>query len=132
MSLFNQVNAQGGVLRAAMRGTALRNEIISNNIANNDVPGFRARQVDFEGTLRDALGEFPHNARSRMNMNLDHVEPTVRYRNLGFHYRIDGNSVDIEVEMVKLYQNSMKFDTLVSSMMANSERMRNVLQAGRQ
>lgn len=126
MSLFNQLTAQGSVLRAAMVGTAKRNEVIANNIANADVPGFRARQVHFEDSLLEAIGNYPH-PRHR-NIDTSGVRPTVHFQDPGFHYRIDGNNVDIEVEMVRLYQNSMRFETFVSSMQANSQRMSTVLQ----
>jgi flagellar basal-body rod protein FlgB len=128
MSLFNQLNAQGGILRAALIGSAKRNEVIVNNIANADVPGFRARRVEFENSLREAVGNYPH-PRHR-NVDTSGVTATVHFQNPGTHYRIDGNNVDIEVEMVRLYQNSMKFDTLISSITANSQRMRTVLQQG--
>ena len=124
MSLFSELNAQSSVLRAAMRGTATRNEIIVNNIVNADVPGFRAREVAFEEHLQEMIGTFPLNR----SIDLDNFAPTVRFRNPGFQYRTDGNTVDIDVEMVSLYQNAMRFDTVVSSLMVNSERMRMVLQ----
>lgn len=126
MSLFTQLNAQGSVLRAALQGSAKRNSVIAHNIANADVPGFNARRVEFEQQLIDAIGHYPH-PRHR-NPDVSGVTPTVRYQNPHFYYRIDGNNVDIEVEMVKLYQNSMKFDTIVSSLTANSQMMRSVLQ----
>ena len=128
MSLFNQLNAQGSVLRAALVGTAKRNEAIVNNIANADVPGFRATRVEFEDSLREAVGNYPH-PRNR-NIDVSGVTPTVHLQNPGFHYRIDQNSVDIEQEMVMLYQNSMVFDTLISSVMTNSQRLRTVFQQG--
>lgn len=126
MSLFSQLGAQGSILRAAMVGKAKRNEVIANNITNADVPGFRARRVAFEDSLIEAIGHYPH-PRHR-SLDVSGVSPTVHLQDPGFHYRIDGNNVDIEVEMVRLYQNSMKFDTVVSSVMTNSQRLRTVLQ----
>ena len=130
MSLFSQIYAQGSVLSAGLRGTAARNEIIVNNIANADVPGFRARALDFEDHLTNLLGNYPHprfRARFRGIEQSDFI-PTVRYRNPGLFYRRDGNTVDIDIEMVNLYQNHMRFDTIVSSIMANSQRLRTVLE----
>ena len=124
MSLFSELNAQGSVLRAALVGTAKRNEVIANNIANADVPGFRGRRVEFESALLEAIGDYP---RSR-NIDVSGVAPVVHFQNPNFHHRTDQNNIDIEVEMVMLYQNSMKYDTLISSVMANSQRMRTVLQ----
>ena len=126
MSLFNELNAQGSVLRAALVGTARRNEVISNNIANADVPGFRAMRVDFEDSLIEAIGRYPRP--SNRNIDVSGFRPTVHLQNPGFHYRLDGNNVDIEVEMVRLFQNSMQFDTMVGSIMSNSQRLRTIFQ----
>lgn len=126
MSLFNQLNAQGSVLRAALQGTAKRNSVVANNIANADVPRFRAQRVEFESQLVEAIGHYPH-PRHR-SLDLSGVAPTVHFQTPGFHYRIDGNDVDIEVEMVRLYQNSMKFDTMIASVQTNSQRLRTIFQ----
>lgn len=39
----------------ALNGLALRGEVIANNVANAEVPGFRGSKVEFEATLRRAL-----------------------------------------------------------------------------
>ena len=44
------------VLQLALDGLSLRQQAISNNIANVDTPGFRASEVSFEGQLRRLLG----------------------------------------------------------------------------
>jgi len=129
-ALFNQLNAQSGILRASLRGAAMRNEVIANNIANADVPGFTARRVEFENSLRAAIGDYP-DVRHR-HVDLSDFRVSVHYQNRQFHYRIDGNNVDIEVEMVQLYQNSMRFDTMIASLQANSQRMQTVLRQGGQ
>ena len=128
MSLFSQIYAQGSVLSAGLRGTAARNEIIANNITNADVPGFRARELDFEEHLINLLGNYPRRRVGFRGIDRDDFTPTVRYRNPGLFYRRDGNSVDIDIEMVNLYQNHMRFDTIISSVMANSQRLRTVLE----
>ena len=126
MSMFAELNAQGSVLRAALVGTAKRNMVISNNIANADVPRFRAQRVEFEEALINAIGRYPHPRHRRIDVS--GVQPTTRFQNPGFHYRIDGNNVDIEIEMVNLYQNSMRFETIISSIQANSQRLRTIFQ----
>ena len=124
--LFEQLYAQGQVLGTALQGTLLRNQVISNNIANSDVPNFKASRVDFEQQMIDALGDFPRNRR----VDLSGVEPTIRTDRADLMQRIDNNNVDIEIEMVRLYENSMRFDTMVSSIIANSRRLNTVLQRG--
>jgi flagellar basal-body rod protein FlgB len=42
-------------LHGALDGLSLRQSVTADNIANVDTPGFRARSVDFETSLRSAI-----------------------------------------------------------------------------
>ena len=124
MRLFTELYSHGSILGASLRGHALRNEVISNNIANADVPGFNARRVEFETSLINAIGDYPRNRR----VDLSGFSPTVRFQNPAFHNRVDGSNVDIELEMVNLYQNALRYDVILTSVTANSQRLSTVLQ----
>jgi flagellar basal-body rod protein FlgB len=87
------------------------------------VVNFKASRVEFEDQMLAALGNAPRNR----SVDLSGVEPVIHRDPASTMHRIDGNNVDIEAEMVRLYQNSMRFDTLVSSVMANSRRLSTVL-----
>lgn len=43
-------------LQTALRGLATRQRVIAANVANIETPNFRAGEVDFESSLRQALG----------------------------------------------------------------------------
>ncbi|QIG42470.1 flagellar biosynthesis protein FlgB [Nocardioides anomalus] len=45
------------VLATALDGLTTRSEVIADNIANVDTPGFRASTVEFESSLRDAVAK---------------------------------------------------------------------------
>jgi flagellar basal-body rod protein FlgB len=42
-------------LHTALNGLSQRQQVIADNIANVDTPGFRAQSVDFEDSLRSAI-----------------------------------------------------------------------------
>ena len=52
------------VLYQAMRGLSTRQRVIADNIANIQTPGFQAGRVDFESSLRRAIGGGDPNATS--------------------------------------------------------------------
>ncbi len=52
---FASTDAVGFVLHTAINGLSQRQQVIADNIANVDTPGFRARSVDFETALSRAL-----------------------------------------------------------------------------
>jgi flagellar basal-body rod protein FlgB len=54
VSLF-ATDAVGAVLHGALNGISFRQNVIADNIANVDTPGFRATSVDFETSLRQAI-----------------------------------------------------------------------------
>jgi len=114
---------QNDILEAAMQGTVKRNQVIQNNIANNDVPNFKRSSVQFE----DRLAAVVDNARRTGNLNLGNAAPRVVRHNTTLRFRLDGNNVDIETEMVDLYQNSMRFETMVSGVMNNYRKIALVL-----
>jgi len=122
--LTQAIHHQNDVLGAALQGTFARHDAIMNNIANADVPGFTARTVVFEDALSDAISDW----RSTGRLNLSRARPSVRYQDTFNAFRMDGNNVDMEREMVALYINSVRADVLVNSVLHNSRQLNTVLQ----
>ena len=96
MGIFGPV-IQG--LGAALDMYQARHRVLAENVANAETPGFRARDLDFASALtrafeRDGAGE----ARGA-------GEPVVDTRAT---VKIDGNSVDLDTEMARLSENTMK------------------------
>jgi flagellar basal-body rod protein FlgB len=52
---FGVTDAVGFVLHTAINGLSERQDVIADDIANVDTPGFRARSVDFEAQLKAAI-----------------------------------------------------------------------------
>ena len=93
---FDYIN----VLDKAADAAWLRNEVISNNIANADTPGYKRQDVDFEAQLSKALGKADAD-------NMDAKVASLRSRELEakthsdfseYDYRLDENNVDIQVD----------------------------------
>ena len=54
-SIFSDDALQAASL--ALKGLSARQEVIGNNIANVDTPGYNAQQIDFETTLARTLNQ---------------------------------------------------------------------------
>lgn len=52
---FAASDAVSFVLHSAINGLSTRQQVIADNIANVDTPGFRARAVDFQSALSAAV-----------------------------------------------------------------------------
>lgn len=110
---FDYIN----VLDKAADASWLRNEAISNNIANVDTPGYKRQDVAFEVELEKALGK---NRYVSMDEKVSELKtsrlvgrPYTDYAN--YSYRLDGNNVDIENENVYLAENQLKYQGLLTS-----------------
>lgn len=121
--ILDKMYTQNEIIGAGMQASILRNEVITNNIANNDVPGYKKKTVEFEDALQSLL-ESPNRSDT---LDIKSITPRVKVVHEDFNYRLDGNNVDVESEMVDLYQNSIRYDAMTSSIISNGKRISLVL-----
>lgn len=119
--LTQALHTQNNIIGAALHGLSARMDVINNNIANNDVPGFRARAVDFEHSLAQALERWGQGRPG--DLDLGSAQPTLRFQNADTHFRMDRNNVDVEREMVQLFIASTKYEAMVNAVLNNSRRL---------
>jgi flagellar basal-body rod protein FlgB len=102
-------------LQRAMSGAQMRQELLANNLANANTPGFRRSDLDFHAALAQAFG----NGASASSPSSANVAAT-QFQAVqdGGQMRADGNDVDVDSEMSKLAQNSLDYQSLVSAMSA--------------
>ena len=110
-----------------------RNEVLNNNIANVDTPGYKRQDVTFSTYLETELNSTKGNNRIKTltkrpeDMDADGVYYNV-YTDYGnMSYRLDGNNVDIETETVELASNQLLYNGLIDSMSAEFGRIKTVI-----
>lgn len=105
------------VLDKAADASWLRNEAISNNIANVDTPGYKRQDVAFESVLKSAMGSSRYNTTDAKvaSIKSDRLAPRVYTDYANYSYRLDGNNVDVDNENVMLAENQLKYQGLISS-----------------
>lgn len=112
-SIYNYVN----ILDKAADASWIRNEVISNNIANVDTPNYKRQDVEFESYLLAQLEGANSSSLKKTvaGMDLDSLTSTIYTDSNSLSYRLDGNNVDIDTENVELASNQLKYQALVSS-----------------
>lgn len=123
--IYNYVN----ILDKAADAANLRNELISNNIANVDTPGYKRKDINFESILQAELGGEKNLSTAVKNANRDlaTLDPQVYTDNASLSYRLDGNNVDIATEESYLAENQIKYQALVDLMSQEFSRYKSVL-----
>ena len=124
-SAFDYIN----LLDKAADASWKRNEVISNNIANIDTPGFKRKDIDFHEVLTQALG---YNRCTTMdekvgNLMTGDLDVTVKTDYAGYSYRLDGNNVDLETENAMLAKNQLIYKGLMSSISQEFKNLATVL-----
>jgi flagellar basal-body rod protein FlgB len=121
---FNYIN----VLSKAADASSIRHGIISNNIANNDTPNYKRKDIEFQTYLAQELSSGSGNLDQKVaNANLNDINTTVYTDHSSLSYRLDGNNVDIDTESANLAENQIRYYTLLTSMTQEFSRIRSVL-----
>jgi len=124
-SNFDYIN----VLDKAADGSYLRNEAISNNIANATTPNYKRQDVAFEEALRSSiLGATEGSLDKKIhNVDLSTVRPTVFTDTGEVSYSLDGNNVDPETENIYLAKNQLYYQGVMNSISHEFETMRTAM-----
>jgi flagellar basal-body rod protein FlgB len=93
-------------LQQALAGSAERQQVLANNIANANTPGFRRSDVDFHGALAQALD----GGASPSQLESVGFAPQA---DMSSAMQADGNNVDVDTEMSNLSQNALDYQSLV-------------------
>jgi flagellar basal-body rod protein FlgB len=103
MTLFDSTQL---ALEAAMRGSALRQSLLTSNLANVNTPGYQRKDVDFHAALRAA---------QRTDQPLETVafQPTAATGSAERVMRPDGSGVDPDQEAAALAENGLEYQALV-------------------
>lgn len=115
-------------IERALDASWLRNDVISQNIANVDTPGYKRKVVQFEEFLNSEMktGQISQGASKLTSEGIKITEDPVNSS-----YRSDENNVDIENEMALLAANSIRYNTLIQKMNGDFQKLRNVIKGGR-
>ena len=124
-SAFDYIN----VLEKAADASWLRDQCISNNIANVDTPGYKRQDVDFESVLEKELGYRRSESMDEKvaNVNLSNLKVGAYTDAASYSYRTDRNNVDIENENVLLARNQLQYQGLMRSITAKFENLQRVM-----
>lgn len=116
-----------------------RNEVIAQNIANVDTPGYSRKTVSFEEQLSDAISQKSRFIGKRTDprhipigaSSVDDVQIQVTKDNKSLDMRLDGNNVDIENEMSQMAENNIRYEVLIQRMSGVFNKMKSVIREGR-
>jgi len=136
-----QLSRAHELMTKALDYRAARQDLIAGNIANEDTPFYRPRDISFAGKLQAEAKKIfnepqvatlklaqTNGAHFKSALESDSDQAQLFYRD-GHLARNDGNSVDLDVETTEMTKNSMMFQGLTSALKKESALFKAVLQA---
>lgn len=119
------------ILDKAADASWMRENVITNNIANIDTPGYKRQDVDFESVLQKALGKTKYSSLDKkvreLNQDLGKLTTTSYTDATNYSYRLDRNNVDENTENAELASESLRYQLLTTAITNNFSRMQTVL-----
>lgn len=117
--MFDRIDDQLRIQRAALGALTYRQELLASNIANADTPHFKARDIDFKGALESALaGQRTGRLATTSSRHLHQgAQPSfaeaARFRT-EFQPGIDGNTVNMDVERSAFAENALRLEATLT------------------
>ena len=112
-----------GVHAAALDVRARRTELIANNLANADTPGYQARDLDFRAAMARASGDQTQGGVHLTTTSPGHIggaasadaatSPDLKYRT-PLAPALDGNTVDTQLEQAAFAENAVRYQATLT------------------
>ncbi len=107
------------VLLGYLKVTADRQQIVASNIANVDTPGYHVKDINFQSAMQQVMLKGDD---AQLGPATNDVE--------GLPERPDGNNVNIDRESLLMAQNQLQFQTEVSLLHSEFNRLQLAINGG--
>jgi flagellar basal-body rod protein FlgB len=118
---------------------SIRSDLINGNIANIDTPNYKAKDISFEGVLRDSVQNIQNSGAKKLELattNPMHLKITefedgskeaTIFMRPNHAQRNDGNTVDLDVETTQMSKNAIMIEALTEAMKKRASLLKAVI-----
>jgi flagellar basal-body rod protein FlgB len=145
MVMLNKLDAALSFHQNALRVRGQRQELIAANIANADTPNYKARDIDFNAVMKNAVANINdqqfQNAQSlektsglhlngiRQNStSTNNISAQTMFRPI-VQGSVDGNTVDMDVERNQFADNAIRYEASLTMLNNELKKMTAALQS---
>lgn len=111
---MSDISTGNRILSRLMSATALRERVLAENVANQNVPGYQRRDVSFEEAFRQRIASGRPHEDVEPKVTIDTASPAGP----------DGNNVSLELETSAMRENRIAYElyaTMLQSRIAMSQ-----------
>lgn len=119
----NKMFTLPNIMNKAIESSWKKQELLSDNVANIDTPGYRRKDINFERVLTAEVDK----ANNVHDVDINKLYGEIISPHSNFQHRIDGSNVDIDWEMAEVAKNKIKYDALVTQTSRYFQRLKSVV-----
>jgi flagellar basal-body rod protein FlgB len=128
------------LMQRAMSASVLRNEVLNDNIANATTPNYKRKDVTFQAELMRAINTEKQREEFQLKTSRENHIPAYRVKDYkdvsakivteyNTYQNNNGNSVDIEKEMLESSKNSMYYNALAQRTASTFNKLKFILRS---
>lgn len=119
------------MIKLGLDTAALREKVISNNIANINTENYKKSYVTFEENLNSEKEKFSLKKSNEKHLdgNLDNSLISVK-KDESTSMRTDGNNVDLDLEKVNQAANTLMYNALITQANSRLTMTKNIISGG--
>lgn len=117
-----------GVHVQAMQLRADRSQVLANNLANADTPGYKARDVDFKAILQQQAGNTGIRTTHERHIGIGGSGNQQLMYRVPAQPSLDGNTVEADAEQARFSENAMRYEASLTFVERRISGLRNALQ----
>ncbi|MDR0918166.1 MAG: flagellar basal body rod protein FlgB [Oscillospiraceae bacterium] len=121
--LFDSIDWRA--MESSFKALSMKEQVISQNLANQDTPDYKQVEFNFKNVLADAQGSV--DVEKSKDMDYEFVAQT--FTDTSRNILIDGNSVDTDQQQLELYNVYLQHSAMITKMNGDFKRFSTVATA---
>lgn len=118
-------------LENAVNRSAVKQKVISQNIANVDTPNYKSKEIDFKQSLDSEVSRLLAKKTDHRHVSFESGLETYSIKSkANTSYQANGNNVDVDREMSDLAENQIYYNALIDRLSSKFNSLKTVIRGG--
>lgn len=118
-------------LENAVNRSAVKQKVISQNIANVDTPNYKSKEITFKQSLDSEVNRLQATKTDQRHLSFGLGQESYLIKSkANTSYQANGNNVDVDREMSDLAENQIYYNALIDRLSSKFNSLKTVIRGG--
>lgn len=117
------------LLGVALDAAMMRHEVIANNIANHDTPGYKAKRLNFENIFNEMAMHISDLNESALEARIESMREYLHEGNNAIVSQSE--TIELDREMVRLTENTLRYQAILKAASKRGDMLSLAINGGR-